>query len=71
MRFWSDEETELLRELWVNPKVTKEDLLRLFKRSWNSLTNKAYELGLQSFTTYRGNLLDEEFLVKLKERILE
>ena len=69
LRFWSEKEVELLRELWVNPKVSKADLIRVFKRSWDSLDNKAHCLELGSFYSHRGLGVDVEFLGELRKRI--
>jgi len=69
LRFWSDEEEELLRVLWVNEDVGKEELMRVFNRSWHSLDHKRRELGLDSWTCYRGGGLDRKFLGVLGERL--
>ena len=53
----------------MNPKVSKSDLLRIFKRSWNSLDNKAHGLELGSFYSHRGLGVDEEYLGELRKRI--
>ena len=70
-QLWSDEETEILRELWPNPKVSKEDIRKVFSsRSWTSITHKAYECDeLKNFTSYRNAEINLEYYKKLMSKV--
>ena len=63
---WTDEEVEILKRLWMNPKVTKEDLLKVFPyRSWSSIDNKRKLLGLPSRFEVLERNINRDFLKKL------
>lgn len=68
VRWWSEEEAELLKELWVNPKVTKEDYIRVFpSRSWGAIEHKAKRMQLGPRKS--PSTIDYEYLKKLREVI--
>jgi hypothetical protein len=68
--FWSDDEKRILEELWVNPKVSQEDLQRVFPyRSWSAIEHYAKLTGLNSFFSYRKPEIDLTFYKKLMERV--
>jgi len=64
---WTREEVEVLKRLWVNPKVSKEDLLRVFPyRSWDSIDCIARRrLGLSARSKIFERNINREFLKKL------
>jgi len=63
---WTDEEIEILRKLWVSPKVSKEDLLRVFPfRSWNSIDNQRRRLGLPPRSEVLERNINRDFLKRL------
>jgi len=68
---WTDEEIEVLKRLWMNPKVTKEDLLRVFPyRSWDSIDCMARRrLGLPCRSEVLARNIDWDFLKKLEKRL--
>ena len=48
-RFWSKQEMDLLKKAWVSGAYGKEDLTRIFDRSWPSLSNKAKNMSLPAW----------------------
>jgi len=63
---WTDEEVEILKRLWMNPKVTKEDLLKVFPyRSWSSIDNQRKALGLPSRSEVLERNINRDFLKRL------
>jgi len=68
MRYWSDEEVVVLRELYPNPNVGKDDLVKVFKRSWKSIRCKANDLGLERKTIYPSDI-DYGFLDELRKKL--
>jgi len=67
---WTREEVEVLKRLWVNPKVSKEDLLRVFPyRSWDSIDCMARRrLGLpcrSEILERSTDRINREFLKRL------
>lgn len=66
---WSKEEVKLLEKLYVNPKVTREDLEKVFKgRSYEAILHKASRLKLKRPV---GREIDFEYLEKLEKLIEE
>jgi len=64
---WSKEEDEILAKLYPNPKVTKEDLLKIFaSRTWEAIEKRASKLKL---TNLRKGIINYEYLKKLEELI--
>ena len=69
---WTDEEIRTLRELWVNPKVTIEDLTKLFRvRSLHAIKHKAADIGLKNYGHYRvtEERLNKDVLREIKQRL--
>ena len=63
---WSDEENGVLRNLWGNPEVSTEDLVRVFKvRSRTSVMKHADELHLEPRGSLLKDRIDHEYLKKL------
>ena len=66
VRQWTSEEVELLKELFPNSDVTREDLMKVFKCGWKRVSDKAYVLRLQRF---EKGLVDYEYLAKLRQKL--
>ena len=64
---WTDEEIEILKQLWMCSKVSNEDILRVFPyRSWDSIDNKARRrLGLPPRSEVLERNINRDFLKKL------
>lgn len=46
---WQPIEEEFFEKAWQSGKYGKDDLIRVFGRSWNSLVNKAGRIGLPNW----------------------
>jgi len=64
---WTGEEVEILKRLWMCPKVSNEDLLRVFPyRSWESIDSYARKrLRLPSRWRILERNINREYLKKL------
>lgn len=64
--WWNKEDDEVLKELWHNSDVTKEDLMMVFPtRSWGAIEHRARKLNLGTRT--RPSDINYEYLKKLRE----
>jgi len=64
---WTDEEIEILKRLWMCPKVSNEDILRVFPyRSWDSIDSYARKrLRLPGRWRILERNINHEYLKKL------
>ena len=64
---WTEEEIEILKKLWISPKVSNEDLLRVFPyRSWESIDSYARKvLKLPGRWRILERNINRDFLKKL------
>jgi len=63
---WSEREIEVLEELYTNPNVTRDDMLKVLPdRTWKAIRIKANDIGLKRDSI--SGKIDEEYLKKLKE----
>jgi len=63
---WTDEEVEILKRLWVNPKVSNEDILKVFPyRDWGSIEGKRKALGLPCRSEVLERNINRDFLKRL------
>lgn len=69
---YTDEEKEILKKLWINPKVSKDDIEKVFpNRTWDGLLKISKKLHLKSFSVYRQAEIDYEYLKNLLEVVEE
>ena len=69
-RYWTEEEEETLKRLWINPKVSLEDIERVFvDRTQKAILAKVNQLKLPLYTTVRASKIDKEYLKQLYEVI--
>ena len=62
---WSDEEKNILKELWPSSKVTVNDILKVFpNRSRKAVEDQANDLGLKR---PKGTEIDMEYLRNLRK----
>lgn len=69
MAKWTSEEEDYLKKLWIHPKVTKEDLIKVFCRSYDAIGRKARSLGLGPRIEYAASTMNFEYLRQLLEVI--
>jgi len=63
---WTDEEVEILKRLWMCPKVSNEDILKVFPyRDWNSIEGKRKSLGLPCRSEVLERNINRDFLKRL------
>jgi len=63
---WTREEIEILKRLWMSPKVSNEDILRVFPyRSWGSIEGIRKRLGLPSRSEVLERNINRDFLKRL------
>lgn len=43
---WTERETELFKQAWNSNAYSREDLVRIFGRSWESIDQKARRINL-------------------------
>lgn len=48
---WQPEEEQFFEKAWNSGKYDKETLIQVFSRTWSSLSNKAYRMGLENWGT--------------------
>ena len=68
-KFWTEREVELLREMWYNRGVTREEMMRVMDRSWFSLQGKQWMMGWRSRTELEQEWRDEELMRRYREII--
>jgi hypothetical protein len=67
--FWSEHEVEVLKEMYQNPKVSWDDLQKLFPaRTKDGIKNKAVTLGLKR-PPEKQSIVDEDYLKHLRKVI--
>ena len=65
-KFWLQEEHDLFEKCWNNPKILKEDLLKIFvDRTWSALERYAGKQGYLNYTTIRKAKINRDYLKKL------
>jgi len=63
---WTREEIEILKKLWMSPKVSSEDILRVFPyRNWGSIEGVRKRLGLPPRSEVLERNINRDFLKKL------
>lgn len=66
--YWSEEEIEILKRLWLNPEVIYEDLEQVFPdRSRRGIRHKANQLKLPPYSMIRKAAINRDFLKSLLE----
>jgi len=64
---YAEEEDEIIKQLWPNPDVTIDDILKVLKtRSKQGIEHRARRLGFGP-KTRRAPQIDYEYLRKLQE----
>jgi len=66
-RFWLDKEEEYLEKAWSSMAYGKDDLVRIFCRSWESISKKAARLGLPAWSVLEARAHIEAIEKALKE----
>ena len=66
MRYWLKSEDDLLKELFPNSDVSREDLMKVFCRSWDAVKKRANRLKL---VRVEKGLVDYEYLAKLRQKL--
>ncbi len=68
--YWTEEEEEILKRLWLSPKIIWEDMEKVFiHRTRKALLSKAIQLRLPSYTSIRTKGIDKEYFKQLLEVI--
>ena len=69
--FWTDREVKRLKKVYPAYRrgdVGRDDLVKLFRRTWEAIKRKACEQGLTGRETVEDTM-DEEYWKKLKKVI--
>ena len=53
---WQPEEEQFFEKAWNSGKYDRETLMRVFGRTWASLSNKANRMGLKSWGTIEAQV---------------
>ena len=64
---WTEEDLDILKQLWPRRDITDEDISRVLKRSYWAIVRKTAELGLESRRVMFAGDLDREYLKQLME----
>ena len=62
---WTDEETELLKELWPKTEIELGEIAKVLNRSKQSISAKASRLELPSRETFIHSRINREYLENL------
>ena len=67
-KYWTEEEDDILRDLWNNENVTMEDMMKvLVGRTESAISNRTRRLGLPSPTFRNKSTINYEYYRKLME----
>lgn len=66
-RYWTDEEEEILKELWNSPEVTVHEIAKVFGRTRGAIRAKACRLNLDGKAV--PELLDRDYLEILRKQL--
>jgi len=64
-KYWTPEEEDLLKDLWYNDELTREDLVKVFLRTWPGIERKAFRLELPPRHLIEQQRIDEKYLESL------
>lgn len=71
LKIWLTEEREIFKVLWNNPKIMKEDILKvLVDRTWQALMSKASIEGYPTYGEVRKAKINREYYKELL-RVIE